>query len=233
MQADAPRPHIPAWLEDVANHLVIAHEAEAIFLVGSQARGTATPASDYDLLVLVDNEQVHERGLSPRYRWEVVEGFPGMVEFLRASMAELMAGAYSASPPWVDLLESAYPLHDPVDCKSRLDAQRAAARTPGTETLLQTVRASAERAAALHKAGSQAAAHLAALRIADELASWVTRQEGGSPLGPLGVAESIANLSPGAARAFAEVLQAADADERLEALTRFINAVESTMRLRH
>src|SRR5690606_10796724 len=106
------------------------------FLVGAQARGQETPATDFEILVIVDNERAPERGLAPRYRWESLDGFPGPVRYLRASLAELMAGAYGVNPRWLDLLAAAHPLHDPLDYRRRLDAQRSAARTPASPTLL-------------------------------------------------------------------------------------------------
>lgn len=226
-----PAPHIPAWLEDVTANLVATHESEAVLLVGSHARGTATPASGYDLLVIVDNDRVPERGIAPRYRWEQLDGFAAPVFYLRTSLAELMAGGYAASEPWVDLLHDTHVLHDPTGMRARIDAQRSAARTPGAESALAVARHDAGEALRLHSAGATVAAHLAAVRVADALGSWIAREAERSPLVARDVAGAVAQLSPGAARAFDEVLHASDAELRMAALERFIDAVEASLRL--
>ena len=47
---------VPTFLKQATKFLVKAYEPRAIYLFGSHARGTAGPDSDYDLLLIVDDD---------------------------------------------------------------------------------------------------------------------------------------------------------------------------------
>ncbi len=107
------RPHLPAWLGDAVSVVVSKTNAEGVALVGSQARGDAAAASDYDLLLIADDEQVARLAWPLTVRWEPLEGFARPLEFLAATMAEVMAGLYCGHPQWLQVTAHMVPLYDP------------------------------------------------------------------------------------------------------------------------
>ena len=46
---------VPTFIKQATDFLVKAYQPKAIYLFGSHARGTAGPDSDYDLLLVVDD----------------------------------------------------------------------------------------------------------------------------------------------------------------------------------
>jgi hypothetical protein len=227
------QPHVPGWLEDAVAHLVAVYEAEAVFLLAAPDATHAPPSPEQRLAVLVDNEAAPGRGLPPLYRWEPLEGYPGPVRFIRATLAELMAGAYGGGSAWGDLLQAAWPLHDPLGYERRMLAQRESMRIAPLETAVGAARNAVEEAKQAIAAGNAGVAHLLALRAGDELATWLARREGLPGMDAHAVVSSAGHLSPGVARAFAELLEAADSETRVEALGRFADAVDATLRLRN
>ncbi|MDZ7729500.1 MAG: nucleotidyltransferase domain-containing protein [Dehalococcoidia bacterium] len=220
-------PHVPGWLEDAVNAIVARHEAEAVFLVGSQARGHATPASDYDLLVLVDNASVARRGVPPRFRWQTLDGYPAPAKFLLSSVAELMAGLYSAGSEWRDLAESAHPLHDPPGYAPRITAQLTAGGSVTATDVLDRARGALSRARTAAQSDGELAA-LVTVRAADDLAAWAATQAGRSALQPEAAILGLRALGPGPERAFRELL----GEPSVTALERLIGAIEASLRAR-
>ncbi len=62
-----------AVLSEIVRRLVEAYQPERIYLFGSLARGTRTPDSDYDLMVIVPDHAPPERRRS-RLAYQVLRG---------------------------------------------------------------------------------------------------------------------------------------------------------------
>ena len=68
-------------LTEIVRRLCEAYQPEQIFLFGSQARSTAGPASDYDLMVVVADDTPPERRRS-RLAYQVLRGTGTAVDVL-------------------------------------------------------------------------------------------------------------------------------------------------------
>lgn len=156
--------HLPSWLADVSQVLAARYEAEAILLAGSQARGDATPSSDYDLLVLVDEERNTRQGWPLELRFESFEGYPRPVEFVLASLAEVMAGLFAGHTGWQSIGSTLYPLLDPFQLAPRI-VERASARANWQRELVAHHRHELGRARALLATGDAASAALIVARV--------------------------------------------------------------------
>lgn len=81
--------HVPT---DLLDSLVAYFEPRRVILFGSRARGEAGPDSDYDLLVVLDDD-VPPNKLSWRARWEARKAYHGPVDIIscRTSVFERKA----------------------------------------------------------------------------------------------------------------------------------------------
>lgn len=156
--------HLPSWLADVTQILAARYDAEAVLLAGSQARGDARPASDYDLLVLVDEEHNTRQGWPLELRFEQFEGYPRPVEFVLASLAEVMAGLFAGHPGWQAISTTLYPLFDPLHFTPRI-VERASACANWRQDLVTHHRHELGRARALVATGDAASAALIVARV--------------------------------------------------------------------
>lgn len=219
-------PHIPSWLEDVTAELAARYEAEAIFLAGSRARGLEAPVLPFELLVLVDNDSSEQRGMGIDARWESLEGFAGPVRYLRAALAELLAGAYAGGPRWRDLVVEAYALHDPLNYAETIARRREQLPALRLASVLQSALRSADEAEAVAGRDPLASRAMTASAVADVAA--VVAQTLGHGSEPAGIAASLRELGPGAQRAYSEAFTG----EPAETLRRLVNVLESSLSLR-
>jgi uncharacterized protein len=60
-------------LKEIVSRLIEAYEPESVYLFGSKARGDDGPDSDYDLLLVVDDDAALERRRS-RLAYQVLRG---------------------------------------------------------------------------------------------------------------------------------------------------------------
>ncbi len=219
-------PHIPSWVEDVTAELAARYEAEAIFLAGSRARGLEAPVLPFELLVLVDNDNSEQRGMGIDARWESLEGFAGPVRYLRAALAELLAGAYAGGPRWRDLVVEAYALHDPLNYAETIARRRAQLPEPLLAGVLQAALRSADEAEAVAGRDPLASRAMTASAVGDITSA--TAQTLGHASDPPGIAAALRELGPGAQRAYSEAFTG----EPAETLRRLVNVLESSLALR-
>ncbi len=174
--------HLPGWLADATELLSARYEAEAVLLGGSQARGDATPASDFDLLVLVDEERNTRQGWPMELRFEQLEGYPRPVDFVVASLAEVMAGLFAGHAGWTRFASAIHPVHDPFHMAPRI-SQRASARAHWEREMSMHLRHEIGRARGLLTAGDTAGAALIAARVVAQLLPAGSRaiEEAGTP----------------------------------------------------
>jgi predicted nucleotidyltransferase len=81
--------------EPLIRSIVAAYGPRRIVLFGSQARGTAGPDSDLDLVVVLDDD-VPDEALSWRRRYQARKGFTGAVDILPCRERVLIARAQAA-----------------------------------------------------------------------------------------------------------------------------------------
>ncbi len=218
--------HIPAWLGDAASVLLADYSAEAIALVGAQARGTATPADPYSLLIIVDDEHIEQIGWPLEPRWQSLEGFARPVRYLRATMAEVMAALYCGHPAWVLLLPGISALHDPHGIVARIIARQevvpagfAALQLTHARTVADAGDGLAESAPGI-AAATVARTHLALLDL-------VRRTGGLGDASDADVASYLERTAPEAHLALDQVILSGSVSSRVVALRRLIDGLEN------
>ena len=217
--------HIPAWLGDAASVVLAEHAAEAVALVGAQARGTATPVDAYEILAIVDDEHIERIGWPLEIRWEPLDGFARPVSVLRATMAEAMAAIYCGHPAWALLLPGITALHDPHGIIARVIARQETG--PEGFAALQIAYARTVAAEAESIAGSApGAAAVMVARVHLGLLDLVRRMAGLGCAPDGEVATYLETTAPEAHLALDQVILSGSVASRLTALERLTDGIE-------
>jgi hypothetical protein len=223
-------PHAPAWLEDVTSALVSRFDAEAVLLVGSQARGTARSESDYNLLVLVD--EAPDAGAPLAHRLEAMPGFQKPVAYIRATLAEVMAGLFTGHPGWEALAVDVHPLHDPLGAAARM-RDRLRTNAPGRfDRAAAIARESAEKVINAASLGRTLEAQLALVEAVSTLAREAGRAVDPGEATPARLADVLQGLSATGARALRSALSAPDPSAGADSLVKAADLLQAAIRER-